>query len=247
MKNMPPIDLVACWDAHKADVLADRDPKRISGSDLHGCDRALWGRTHGEAQLPYDNSSFSAFERGHAYETRTFDALQAFVAKLPQQMTAERFTGDALVFEGVEGHPDFLLKDSAGALIAVIDPTTTASKFTEWKYPHALKSAFYAVALGCETFCEWTFSIGFGGNILKNEPHWFSLDDVPFTDTGLTWRDLVALAVAHAKAVVALDAAPEPIPAIDPQDGTRELWRCKAYCRAVCPANKRLSPMSGAA
>lgn len=242
--TVAPIDLNAAWDAHRIDVLADREPSRISGSDLHGCDRALWTRYAGEPQLPYDNASFSSFERGHAYENRIWDAVKAYAATL-EGFSVVR-SADTLTFDGVEGHPDFLLfKDKK--LVAVIDPTTTASKFSDWKYPHALKSAYYAVALGCETFCEWTFCIGFGGNILKNEPHWFSLDEAPYAD-GVTWRERVMASIAHAKAVVALAAAPAPIPPTDPTDGSSELWRCqKGYCRSVCPANKRLSPMSGAA
>lgn len=248
----PPIDLAKAWTHHVGEVLADRDPHRISGSDLHGCDYAFWTRYNGEVQLPYDGSSFSAFERGHAYETRCFDAVHAYLlSRSPVNLNVTRWESTPLVHDGIEGHPDLLLRDADGTIIATIDPTTTASKFTEWKYGHALKSAFYAMALGCDTFCEWVFSIGFGGNILAQEAHWFSLGDIPFASTGLTWRDLVELSSAHVKAVSSLSDAPNPpMPPIDPTDGTQEAWRCgkpgsgKSYCRALCPRNAQYQKLT---
>lgn len=240
--TQPPVDLSKAWTHHVGVVLEDRDPHRISASDLHTCDYAFWTRYNGELQLPYGNDSFSAFERGHAYETRCYDAVRGWLIAAEGGWTVER--GGLVEEEGIEGHPDLLVRDHVGDLVAVIDPTTTASKFTEWKYGHALKSAFYAMALGTDTFCEWVFSIGFGGNILAQEAHWFTLDDVPFESTGLTWRDLVELSSAHIKAVSSLSEAPEPpIPPVDPQTGEQEAWRCgkpgsgKSYCRAVCPRN----------
>lgn len=248
MTVAPPIDLIAAWDAHKAEVLADRDPHRISGSDLHGCDRALWNRYNGGEQLPYTNASFASFERGLAYEPRFFDAFSKEAEKTGLRLVWDK--DRKVTHDGVEGHPDFTLY-RGDELVAVIDPTTTASNGSDWSYGHALKSAFYAVALGVDLFAEFVVCIGFGGNILKVEPHWFDLRDespIEGPDGPLTWREAVTVELARAKAVAALKAVPEAIPPTDPLDGTVEKWRCvKSYCRdATCPANARLKkPESG--
>jgi hypothetical protein len=155
-----------------------------------------------------------------------------------------------LNFDGVEGHPDFWLFDANGKLIAVIDPTTTASTETDWKYPHMLKSAFYALALGCDLFCDWTFCIGFGGNILRHEAHWAHLDEVPVVNDGSTetWRERVVAAMARIKAVAASETVPEAIPPWDPvgsserrggpKKAERSEWLCAKYCRdSSCERN----------
>lgn len=249
------IDLDAVWDHHVSRVLGDseedgRNPRKLSASDLHSCDFALYERLRGEPQIPRTMGTFSAFERGHAYENRVWLALSEFIAAQGPEYPYAVSRAPQTFLDGISGHPDFLLMDkSSGEVVACIDPTTTASKFADWKYGHVLKSASYAMALGCETFCELVICIGFGGNILQQKAHWFHLDDPA---TGLqapwstkTWRQLVEASKAHKKSVAALTAAPEVIPPIDPLDGSREAWRCDKYCDTRCDLNKRLSPMGG--
>lgn len=234
-----PIDLTAVWQRHVERVLSDegpgRDPRRLSGSDLHSCDYDLYERLRGAQRVPRTMSTFSAFERGHAYERRVFEAL---AETLPTE-ALQAYNPEFIVeHDGIPGHPDFRVELPDGARV-VIDCTTTASKFTEWKYGHALKSAFYAVALKYDYFCEWVFSIGFGGNILAQEAHWFSLDE---EYQGRTWRSRVERAIAHKKAIASLTEAPPTIPPIDPADGKPEEWRCKSYCDCICPLNQKLKP-----
>jgi hypothetical protein len=251
----PLIDLDAVWDRHVQNVLTDseedgRNPRKLSASDLHSCDFALYERLRGEPQIPRNMATFSAFERGHAYEARIWMALSDFVKAQGPEYPYAVSRAPQTFLDGISGHPDFLLTDKAsGTVVACIDPTTTASKFADWKYGHALKSASYAMALGCEVFCELVICIGFGGNILQQKAHWFHLDDKaeglqePWASK--TWRQLVEASVAHKQAVVALTEAPEPVPPLDPMDLSREGWRCKAYCDTVCPNNQKLQPMAG--
>lgn len=252
--NAPMIDLDAAWAHHVQNVLTDseedgRNPRKLSASDLHSCDYALYERLRGSTPIPRTMATFSAFERGHAYEERVWMALSEFVAAQGPEYPYAVSRAPQTFLDGISGHPDFLLTDKAsGEVVACIDPTTTASKFADWKYGHALKSASYAMALGCDTFCELVICIGFGGNILQQKPHWFHLDDVPELDARaarLTWRQRVERAMTIKKGVAALEAAPEPIPPIDPMDGSLETWRCDKYCDTVCPRNKKLSPMGG--
>jgi hypothetical protein len=257
------IDLEAVWDHHVLDVLTDseedgRNPRKLAASDLHSCDFALSERLRGAQQIARTMATFSAFERGHAYEDRIWKALRAFVLASEGKLgySVERAATTSL--EGITGHPDFTVIDNAtGEIVAVIDPTTTASKFADWKYGHALKSASYALALGCDQFCEWVFCIGFGGNILQQKAHWFNLDDVALTPggkpmadeiAGTTWRQRVILAVSHKKATASLPAgaSPDTVPPFDPIDGEPEAWRCKGYCDTVCPRNQKLAPMATA-
>lgn len=233
----PPIDLNEAWERHVATVLSDRDDEhRIHGSDLHSCDFALWQRLHGVEQIPNDDGAFANFERGHAYENRVHDAILAYAIPLGYVVTRGREVDE----DGIVGHLDFVLEKD-GKPVAVIDATTTASKSTAWSYGHTLKSAFYAVAIGADTFCEWVFSIGFGGKINAHEPHWFSLDD-EFLD--MTWRDIVFTERDLAKAVAARTTAPPASPPIDPLTGEAEAWRCnKGYCRARCDYNVRFKPL----
>lgn len=250
------IDLNAVWDHHVQDVLTDsaedgRNPRKLSASDLHSCDFALYERLRGAPQIPRNMATFSNFERGHAYEHRIYAALERFILAGDVPHTHSVVRSPQSFLDGISGHPDFSVIDNVtGEVIAVIDPTTTASKFSDWKYGHALKSASYAMALGCETFCEWVFCIGFGGNILQQQAHWFNLNEIPFPAPGLpqsgkTWRELVTIMVARKKVVAALTEAPDTMPPLDPLDNEREKWRCDKYCDTVCPNNKKLSPMGG--
>ncbi len=247
-----PIDLTAVAEEHRARVLADRDdPAELHASDLQSCDTALWQRTHDREQLPLDDDSFANFERGHAYETRLFEALEAYADA--NSFVVHR--GQKVEYHGIIGNVDFMLYDGTGKLLAVIDPTTTASNKTDWKYGHALKSAFYAVATGAPMFCEWVTCIGFAGKIVAQEAHWFSLDDEapPLEDgTVQTWRERVESAITHIK-LMADARGPsddEPGPPFDPVKGELETWRCGkvvnhrdgtqsgfSYCRAKCPKN----------
>jgi hypothetical protein len=248
----PLIDLDAVWEHHVSIVLGDseedgRNPRKLSASDLHSCDFALHQRLAGEPTIPRTMGTFSAFERGHAYEERVWMALSDFVTAQGSEYPYAVSRAPQTFLDGISGHPDFLLTDKAsGEVVACIDPTTTASKFADWKYGHALKSASYAMALGCEVFCELVICIGFGGNILQQKAHWFHLDDVPDLNDGpgkRSWRDRVDIAAERIRRVAAATEAPEPAPPIDPQDGNREVWRCKAYCDAVCNLNQKLNPM----
>lgn len=250
---IPPIDLDAAWEHHVARVLSDseedgRNPRKLSASDLHSCDYALYQRLSGEPTIPRNMATFSAFERGHAYEERIWLALSEYVAAQGPEYPYAVSRAPQTFLEGISGHPDFLLTDKeTGAVVACIDPTTTASKFADWKYGHALKSASYAMAFGCEVFCELVICIGFGGNILQRKAHWFSLDERPANAqapwSGKTWRQLVTASVAHKKSIAALTEPPMAQPPIDPLDGTREVWRCKAYCDTICDYNQKLKPM----
>lgn len=258
--SAPLLDLSAVWDAHIVNVLSDdkpgRNPRALSGSDLHSCDYDLSERLQGAERIPRGISTFSAFERGHAYEKRVFDALEEAADRQGYGlMPYDPF--HVVEHNGIPGHPDFLLTLKDGTKV-VLDVTTTASKFTEWKYGHALKSAFYARALKYDVFVEWVFSIGFGGNIFGQEAHWFRLDEVPTFKASLlkdshpnwTWNDRVEAAIIAKKKIAlgapaGVEVAPEP--PIDPQDGTPEAWRCKSYCDCICPANQKLAPMKAKA
>jgi hypothetical protein len=233
------IDLAQAWDNHVAVVLADRDdPTELHASDLHSCDFALHQRVHGTPQLPFDDGSFANFERGHAYETRLHDAIVAYAVPLGLSVTH----GREVTYRGVKGNLDWTLERD-GKVLATIDLSTTASSTPDWKYGHALKSAFYAVATGADRFCEWVFCFGFGGKIVAQEAHWFNLDD---TFRGVTWRERVHNAIDQAFALIDREStAPEP--PYDPVDDEYETWRCgkvskktgvgTSYCRARCPLN----------
>jgi hypothetical protein len=229
-----PFNLAKVWDDHVAVVLSDRDPLSLSMSDLWGCDRALWDRLHGHPRFPRNMGTFSAFERGHAYENRLWEALDQ------SDLTVSRYTG-IVKLEGIVGHPDFVVyeDDATGTPqpYAIIDATTTASKYPELKFPHALKTMAYAMAEGLEVGCEWIVSIGFGGNILAMQDHWMHLDEEAM-GTGKTWREWVTARITHVKALSLASEAPEPVPPIDPTDGAPEAWRCAKYCdNQACPAN----------
>jgi hypothetical protein len=232
----------------------------MAASDLHGCARAFFDRYNGEPQLPYGNSSFSAFERGLAYQPRIFSAIDAYAGKVGLRIV--HFGEEPLVFEGVEAHPDFLLYQG-DTLLATIDPTTTASKSADFGYGHALKGAFYSYALGVDLFCEWQFCIGFGGNILQHRPWWFHLDEValrpdgsPMDDalSGATWRMRVEASLEALKALAASEVRPGPEPPWNPVGDEKkgvytagpEEWRCKSYCRnSTCERNGQLAvPMT---
>jgi hypothetical protein len=229
-----PFDFKQVWTDHVNLVLSERAPLALSISDLWSCDRALWDRLQGNEQFPRSMSTFSAFERGHAYENRLWEALDQ------SDLTVSRYTG-IVKLEGIVGHPDFVVyeDDATGTPqpYAIIDATTTASKYPELKFPHALKTMAYAMAEGLEVGCEWIVSIGFGGNILAMQDHWMHLDEEAM-GTGKTWREWVTARITHVKALSLASEAPEPVPPIDPTDGAPEAWRCAKYCdNAACPVN----------
>jgi hypothetical protein len=229
-----PFDFKQVWTDHVNLVLSERAPLALSISDLWSCDRALWDRLQGNERFPRSMSTFSAFERGHAYENRLWEALDQ------SDLTVSRYTG-IVKLEGIVGHPDFVVyeDDATGTPqpYAIIDATTTASKYPELKFPHALKTMAYAMAEGLEVGCEWIVSIGFGGNILAMQDHWMHLDEEAM-GTGKTWREWVTARITHVKALSLASEAPEPVPPIDPTDGAPEAWRCAKYCdNAACPVN----------
>src|ERR1700690_1742128 len=116
---VPPLDLEAAWSEHVNDVVTgDRDPRRLAASDLHGCARAFFDRYNGGELLAPNNSTFSAFERGHAYEPRFFAAAEAYAKKSGLVLTKSK----PVLCEGIEAHPDFLL-GRGDTLLATIDPT----------------------------------------------------------------------------------------------------------------------------
>lgn len=237
---MEVLNLADAWEDHVTRVLADRDDAaEIHGSDLHACAFALHQRVHGEAQMPFDQSSFANFERGHAYETRLHDAIVEYAK--PRGFEVSH--GRKVTYRGIVGNLDWTIERD-GKVVATIDLSTTASKLPEVKYGHALKSAFYALAVGADQFCEWVFCIGFGGKIVAQQPHWFSLDEEAID--GVTWRDAVHAAIEDVQMLVARRDAPIPEPPTDPFDGRPETWRCgkrdkngvgTSYCRAKCPKN----------
>lgn len=241
MTNMPPIDLTAAWESHKTTVLSDRDPDKLHASDVSACAFDLYERLRGARRMPKGNSTFSMFERGHAYEARIYSAVQAYCDKNGLWLAKP---DQEIEYEGIVGHPDMLVYRGED-LLAVVDITTTASKYTEWKWGHVLKSAWYARALGTPLFCDWVFSIGFGGNILSEQAHWFSLDD---SFGGITWDQRLDLAIDYVHEIAAAKVPPAKVPPLDPATGEPEDWRCKkSYCDAICPLNAKLKPMSGAA
>ena len=142
----------------------------------------------------------------------------------------------------MKGNLDWTLERD-GITIATIDLSTTAARSPEWKYGHALKSAFYAMAVGADHFCEWVFSIGMAGKVTAQQAHWFALSDVV---DGSSWRDRVEDAITRKLTIDAI-AQPIPEPPIDPINGAQETWRCgkvssktgvgTSYCSAQCPRN----------
>ena len=241
----PPINLTDVWQTHKASVLAPRDDgKSLHASDIHSCDYALYQRLRGAPQLPLDDGSFANFERGHAVEARIAETLDAYVRNHHPGHTITH--GEQVTHEGIVGHLDFVLRDEKNVPVAVIDVTTTASKLTDWKYGHAIKSAFYAVALGCEAFCEWVFCFGFGGIVTAQQAHWFSISDQSPT-TGASWRDLVYASISMKRTLLHTTVAPKAEPPLDPFEGP-ENWRCgkpgsgKSYCQCKCPRNAAWNP-----
>lgn len=236
------IDLNAAWNEHRTRVLSDRDePDELHASDLAGCATAVHQRINLVPQLPNDDGSFANFERGFAYEERVAEALRAYV--IPRGLTLSH--GEQVTHDGIVGNIDFVIyaEDGAswgGTPQAVVDVTCTAGKNADWGYSHALKTAFYAVAKGCDDFAEFVFQIGFGGVIKDVGAHWFSLDE---DYLGQTWRERVAEAVLELQMLAASPSAPaEPRPPWNPKDSEYETWRCNKYCRASrCPLNGRLS------
>ncbi len=254
MTGAPPIDLDAAFEAHVASVLADRDaPEELHASDLHACAFALHQRVHGKPRLPFDADTFAMFERGHAYESRVDEAIGARAEIDGLHVTH----GEVVKHEGIVGNVDWVLYDRGleppyhPRALAVIDLSTTAGKTADWKYGHALKSAFYAVAVGAPRFCEYVLRIGFGGVIKEQRAHWFDLDE---EFDGETWRYRVDFAILRAKGIAGSDDAPFTVPPYDPIDRELEAWRCgkpgsgKSYCQcATCPMNAGLPAAERAA
>jgi hypothetical protein len=240
----PLLDLDAAWDAHVAVVLADRDaPEELHASDLWQCPLALQKRVQGEPQLPHDDGSFANFERGLAYETRLDAAIRAYAEPLGFEVTH----GGKCEYRGIVGNLDWTLARN-GKIEAIVDLSTTAFSKPDWKYGHALKSAFYAIASGCETFCEWVFCIGHGGKIVAQQPFWFNVNN---EFNSFTWRDLVEDAITAAKADSEFSEPWPAIPPTDPRTGELETWRCgkvgkngvgTSYCRARCSRNAAYTP-----
>lgn len=251
MQN-PPIDLTKVWEAHIESVLSPRDDGTIlHASDLHSCAYALHQRLSGVAQLPFGEGTFAAFERGHQVEARLHETLVDYAE--PFGLFVLR--GETVEYEGIVGNLDFVLYDEGnrpGEALAIIDLSTTAAKTPDWKYGHALKSAFYAVAKGCDTFCEWVFCFGFGGLVMAQKAHWFSLDE-PVPGMVSTWRESVAAAIGLMDRVAGASVSPPPEPPVDPLSGELETWRCgkpgsgKSYCQARCPRNAAYNPANDAA
>lgn len=243
------IDLTAAWNEHKARVLEPRDDGTIlHASDLHACSFALHQRLSGVAQLPFDDDTFANFERGHAYEGRVAEAIRAYAIPRGYSVTH----GEEVLHEGIVGNLDWVLYEAghydafAGVnapekAVAVIDLSTTAKKTPDWSYGHALKSAFYAVAKGCDRFCEMVLCIGFGGKVTAVGEHWFNLSDL-VPNTTRTWHEAVLTAICN------LDELQEQVqvpttPPLDPISGEVEAWRCGkkagvSYCQARCPMNR---------
>lgn len=245
-----PISLSAAREEHILRLVnrdADEGGLVLHASDHGGCDYATHLRLLGTPRLPYTASTLANFERGLAYEHPFFDAISQYAKKLGfETEIAPPIEGD------IAGHPDILLYED-GHLIAVIDPSTTASSSTAWKYSHAIKSAAYAVDMGCDLFCEWVHRFAWIGEkggpraygIIESQEHWFSLDDIPKLQTlppgvhrASTWRELVAASIERIRAL--RTTVPAQAPPIDPLSGEPETWRCRAYCEAQCSLNQRL-------
>lgn len=192
------------------------DEGRLHGSDLGGCDFATMLRLEGMPQLPPDEDALEYWRRGHFIEAQA----EAVFATLPDGYTYER---GEIVDSGIVGHLDFVL--DTGREAYVIDVSTTAAKSTEWKWSHAIKSAFYALEKGAPFFCEWVFQIGFGGIVKARGEHWFRTSD---------WEGIVASrsAVLHAIESRAFTPPSEPPEGLE--------WLCKQYCAAHCWRNLRL-------
>jgi hypothetical protein len=243
------ISITLAWREHAARVVADRDDGRdLHSSDLHSCAYALQQRLQGVPQLPNDDGSFANFERGHAFEDRMETWLRAYALRQGLLLTR----GEQVTHAGIVGNLDFVLYASDAhdrKALAIIDCSTTAGKTTDWSYGHTLKSAFYAVAKGCDAFAEFVVRIGFGGAVLDVGEHWFLLSE---EFEGVSWAERVRAAIEDAHAVAACGQL-APQPPWDPVDQEFEEWRCgregsgKSYCRARCPRNQRLSAAERAA
>ena len=193
------------------------DEHVLHASDLGGCRFATFQRLRGEAMLPFDDDSRDAFLMGFAVEDYVGAALAEFTT---QGYVVTK--GREIVHQGLVGHLDYDISDAAGNVLAVIDVRTTKAKTLEVKHDHALKSAFYAQALGAPVFAEWLFSLGFG-KVTGRRAVWLQTADYA-TEIAALLPQLHALR----------DGDVPPI--APPRD---ETWRCEKYCSAPCPRNAR--------
>jgi hypothetical protein len=219
--NATPFDLDGAFSRFFATIGRDRgDEHVLHASDLGGCLFATYLRLKGEAQMPFDDDSRDAFLMGFAVEDYVGAALAEFIA---QGYVVTK--GREIVHEGLVGHLDYDISDPAGNVLAVIDVRTTKAKALEVKHDHAVKSAFYAKALGAPVFAEWLFSLGFG-KVTGNRAVWLTTAD---------YADEIATMIPQLHAI--RDGAE---PAVEPP--RNETWRCEKYCSAPCPRNLRYDP-----
>ena len=219
MSATPPIDLETAYERFYQRIGADRnDEHLLHASDLGGCLYATHTRLAGKPQMPFDNDSRDSFLMGFAVEDYVGSALDTFTA---QGYVVTK--GREVNFCGIIGHLDYDISDKDGKCVAVIDVRTTKNKVLEVKHDHALKSAFYAEALGGEVFCEWMFSLGFG-KVTGQKQFW------------LKTRDYRAEMLETIPKLLAIRDG--EVPAMEPPRG--ETWRCtKGYCNAPCQLNAR--------
>lgn len=233
----PPIDLDSLYAAFVQDIGDDRgDEHRLHGSDLGGCDYATYLRLQGNARLPFDEDTIARFFTGHMVENYVVKAVKKFEESGPHIVVRH---GHVIDYKGIVGHLDLDITGPSGNGIAVIDVRTTRGK-VEPQYSHVLKSAFYADAIGADTFCEWVFKVTFG-KIAPPVAFWFET---------VQWLDALYSRIDTLKKLE-FDGL---VPAIEPPvqyrwsgeafeaTGGLETWRCEKYCNAICPRNALVTP-----
>jgi hypothetical protein len=230
----PPIDLDKLYADFVAKIGADRgDEHRLHGSDLGGCDYATYLRLKGEPRLPFDEDTIHRFYMGHMVEKYVVDALPFW----------DLAHGRVVDHRGFVGHLDYNFDFESHTV--VIDVSTTRGKEAKPQYSHALKTAFYADAIGADLFAEWVFRIGYGGKVLPPVAYWFET------------KDFLATIDERVKTLHAIEFG-ELVPAIEPPvqmnwngttfvaSGGLETWRCAKYCNAPCPRNQQAGAFNDA-